>query len=131
MHFCARCTGQVFGAVLIFVLIAVRGGGDPFLLNFWNQLPFAFLPFPAAVDWLTQSMGKRESSNMIRLTSGALLGSAFADTVVLLILQHWIYFLMALLVMVSYAAVLAGIIGFTGTWRRVVTEHFPEMEHSH
>jgi len=38
---------------------------------------FAISPLPAVIDWATQTIGRRESSNHIRLLTGYLLGIGF------------------------------------------------------
>ena len=66
VHLCARCTGTVFGVVSNTLLRS--GMGDPILIT--------ALVMPAALDWATQKLGYRESSNPIRLLTGYLLGTA-------------------------------------------------------
>lgn len=92
------------------------------------QLLFAVAPLPAAADWLTQSLGSRESWNRLRLVSGLLLGMAFADALLLLLTANWILFSAAVLVFSLYVASIAIVLSITGGWRMVLNEHFPELE---
>lgn len=89
-----------------------------------TQLLFALAPLPAAIDWLAQSAGWRESSNPIRLVTGAFLGLAFADALALLVTENWLLFAGAVLVFGVYVAALLATLKVTGAWRRVIEEHF-------
>jgi uncharacterized membrane protein len=66
VHLCARCTGTVIGVISNIVLRS--GVCDPLLIT--------ALATPATLDWATQKLGYRESSNPIRLLTGYLLGLA-------------------------------------------------------
>jgi len=87
----------------------------------------ALAPVPATVDWLTQSVGKRESTNLLRFVTGALLGFAFADVLALLWFRSWLFFLGAALVFLTYSGAIVLILLRAGALRRVVAEHFPEV----
>lgn len=67
IYLCARCTG--ISAGLISTLIS--GLNPPTLLYICL---LATLPLPAAIDWITQTYGFRESKNIIRVGTGFLLG---------------------------------------------------------
>jgi len=91
------------------------------------QLLFALLPLPAALDWITQAAGRRESLNALRVVSGALLGAAFTDLFVSLILTRWTIVFAGLFVLVLYIVALMGTLWVSGAWRRVIADHFPEL----
>jgi predicted membrane protein DUF2085 len=94
------------------------------------MLIFAVFPMPAALDWLTQTLGRRESTNGLRLASGFLLGIAVTDLAVLLVFEKWLQFLVGAVVFVLYVGVVALVLKVTGGWRQVVAEHFPGVETS-
>ena len=128
VHLCARCTGQAIG-VLTFLLLFLAS--DPVRTSLFLpaiQIAFALAPLPAAVDWLTQSLGRRESSNGGRVLSGLLLGLSFANLLALPLAGQWPLFLALLFVVALYAAGLAVVLGVTGSWRRVLEEHFPGLD---
>ena len=89
------------------------------------QWLFALFPLPAAVDWVTQASGLRESRNLLRLSSGALLGAAVTDLLASLVLAEWTILLAGLAVFVLYVAGLMVVLWLSGAWRRVIAEHFP------
>jgi uncharacterized membrane protein len=125
---CARCSGQVIGVlafVAVYLLHAARG--VPLFAPAF-QIACALAPLPAAADWLTQSLGRRESTNGVRLISGALLGLAVADALALLLLGQWLYFGAAVLVFGFYVVGLLAVLRATGGWRRVLAEHFPGVD---
>lgn len=125
LHLCARCTGELFGTV---AFLALLGAALAHLLPLFDppfQLPFALAPLPAALDWVTQSIGTRESTNPLRIVSGALLGAAFADLLALAFTGQWLLFLGALGVIAAYIGGIGFILYRTGSWRRVLEEHFP------
>jgi uncharacterized membrane protein len=128
IHLCARCTGQVLGLLTILLIFLVGRPLIPSLLTPQVQLLFALAPLVAAVDWLTQSLGWRESNNTLRLLSGVLLGMALTDVLILLLSGNWLLFGTAMLVAALYIAVLAIVLKITGAWRRVLEEHFPGVE---
>lgn len=93
-----------------------------------TQLWVAFAPAPAAIDWFTQSTAQRESTNWLRFVSGALLGFALSDMLLLLITaQVWLA-LAGLGLLGLYTLFVAAGLWRTGAWRRVLTEHFPGIE---
>lgn len=125
IHVCARCTGQLLGLVAFAILYLLRADLPVPLFVPTTQLLFALAPLPAAIDWLAQSAGRRESSNPVRVITGAFLGVAFADAVALLLTENWLLFAGAVLVFALYVATILSILKVTGAWRRVVEEHFP------
>ncbi len=128
VHFCARCSGQVLGAVgWLGIYFAARA--VPFaLFSPLGQILFAVLPMPAAWDWISQTVQKRESTNPRRLLSGLLLGAALADALALLATWHLLLVLGAVVVFAAYAMVLAAILRVTGAWREVLERHFPGID---
>ena len=69
LHLCARGTGRYSGLVAAFIM------------NFFLEIPiwlypvsFVFFPLPSTIDWATQKIGLRESSNSIRVSTGLLIG---------------------------------------------------------
>lgn len=125
IHVCARCTGQLLGIAAFVAVYLLRADLPVPLFVPTTQLLFAFAPLPAAIDWLAQSAGRRESSNPVRVVTGALLGVAFADALVLLLTENWLLFAGAVLVLGLYVATILSVLKVTGAWRRVIGEHFP------
>lgn len=125
VHLCARCTGTLAGAgAYLLLFLASSHLPVPFFSREFQVL-FALAPLPAAADWLTQSMGRRESTNAVRLVSGALLGMAYLDVLALLITRAWFFLLIAVLVFLAYAGALMLVLWVSGAYRQVVREHFP------
>ena len=89
------------------------------------QWLFAVFPLPAAIDWMTQATGHRESRNSIRLVSGMLLGAAFTDLLAALLFTHWTIVLVGLLVLLLYLVALMAALRLSGAWRKVIADHFP------
>lgn len=74
LRLCARCSGTVAGFLAIFAPLSLTGGKIPAA-----AAPLCFiLAAPAAVDWVTQSWGLRESNNGLRLSTGFLEGAGVA-----------------------------------------------------
>jgi uncharacterized membrane protein len=127
VHFCARCSGQVLGILGFVVLYWACLILNVRLDTLSAQSVFVFGPLPAALDWATQTTGTRESSNGLRLSSGILLGMSVADAVSLLILGEWFFLAGAALVLTAYVVSLALFLRVSGSWRRVIEEHFPGL----
>jgi uncharacterized membrane protein len=128
IHICARCTGQLLGGVGFLLLYLGSSTASLPLFVASTQLWFAFAPLPAAIDWVTQSSGTRESTNAFRLASGALLALALTDALALLFTERWTFLLAAVLVAGLYLGVILLILKLTGAWRRVLEEHFPGLQ---
>jgi len=64
----------------------------------------AFFPLPSTIDWLTQSIGVRESKNWIRVLSGHLLGIAWGLLFLSLIKGMLYLFLYGILILATYFA---------------------------
>jgi len=76
LRLCARCTGYALGFLTLTAVIGLQG------LQFFGSLPllhqFSFcllLLAPMTLDWVTQSWGRRESNNGLRLLTGFFLGA--------------------------------------------------------
>jgi uncharacterized membrane protein len=76
LRLCARCTGYALGFLALTAIISLQG------LQFFGSLSLVYqvavcllLLAPLTLDWLTQSWGRRESNNDLRLLTGFLLGS--------------------------------------------------------
>ncbi len=124
-HFCARCTGEFFGvvAVLAGFLAFPRLGGlgsTPVA-----EVALALCPSAALVDWLTQTVGSRESNNSLRVASGFLLGVAVGGWLEFGVTGRWLLFGSGVAVLGLYLAIASLVLYRTGAWRRVVAEHFP------
>jgi uncharacterized membrane protein len=128
LHLCARCTGQVVGVATYLVLLVLASARAVSVLTPSVQLLFAAAPLPAALDWLSQSLHRRESTNRLRLVSGLFLGMAWADLLTLPLLEKWPLFLGGVLVVALYGGILALVLKLTGGWRGVIAEHFPGVE---
>jgi len=68
IYLCARCTGTLIGYIFTKLI----------QIAFPSILIAAALGLPALLDWSTQKLGFRESSNLIRILTGLLLGSGIA-----------------------------------------------------
>ncbi len=125
VHLCARCTGEAVGILLFVALLFL----SPLLPFAWSdplvEVLFALGPLPAAVDWLTQSLGLRESWNGLRLVSGTLLGLSIAFALSLLAEGRWTLFALSLGVAALYLGAVSTVLFRSGRWREVVEEHFP------
>lgn len=124
-HICARCAGQIVGILAWMGLLWLSVETRSAFFDLRVQWAFPLLPIPAALDWVSQSTGGRESNNSLRVLSGALLGIAGVDLVAALLLGHWLVFGVGLLVTAGYIAVILWVLYATGALRRVVEEHFP------
>lgn len=128
VHLCARCTGQAIGVLTLLLLYLAS---DPLRTSLFLpaiQILFAFAPLPSAFDWLTQSLGQRESTNGVRVLSGILLGLSFADVLIVLLAGQVQLLLVLVFVVALYVGSLALVLRVTGGWRRVLEEHFPGLE---
>lgn len=127
-HVCARCTGQVLGilAYVILVLVAAPDYGGFFTVQ--TQVLFAFAPLPGAIDWVTQAVGRRESTNSLRVVTGFLAGATMADGIALIVLQRWMIVAAAFAVLAGYILGLLLTIRASGAWEKIIEEHFPGLE---
>lgn len=128
VHLCARCTGQFIGFVAYLVLFYGSSSFQSLALAPITLVVAALLPLPAALDWITQSTGARESGNRVRLVTGVALGAAVADLLTLLLTARVELFLGGLLILAAYLAGVLLSLKVSGAWRRVIHEHFPDVE---
>jgi len=124
-HFCARCSGQVVGALAYLAVVLVSPSARSLLFDPRVEWVLAFFPLLAAWDWVGQAEGRRESTNPLRIVSGALLGFAALDVLALLLTGRWTSLAGAILVVAAYLGVVALALRASGAWRRVLEEHFP------
>lgn len=106
--------------------VLVLGGvawGELFSLEV--QVWFAVAPLAPAVDWVRQAVRGAESTNLRRVVSGALLGAALLDAVILAATVHWVYLAVAVGVFLLYAVSITAVLVASGAWRTVLSEHFP------
>lgn len=74
LRLCARCSGYLLGFTAP-LLVSGRIADLSKTLDARIRLLACFLlALPYVVDWVTQSWGLRESSNMLRLVTGSLMG---------------------------------------------------------
>lgn len=128
LRLCARCTGQVVGILTGLTVLGISEVLRFPVFSFVVQSIASLLPLLAAWDWTSQSLGRRESTNSLRLVSGTLLGIAFIDLLGLLVFRQFEMFLGGLLILALYVAGIAIILRVTGAWRRVLEEHFPGID---
>jgi uncharacterized membrane protein len=128
LHLCARCLGQAVGS-LAWVSCAIAALFEHFpMFSLRVQAVVALLPMAAALDWATQSMTLRESTNQLRVASGAMLGFALTDLVGALIARQWFVVAGGIGVLAIYAIGLTVVLWVSGAWRRVLEQHFPGVE---
>ena len=103
LNICSRCLGQWIGFALVIIwsLNAVpveRGLGQSLLV-------FGLLPLPVAVDWSTQTLGLRESTNPLRALTGFLYGLGLGQYIVSLLSRDWLTVTAATSIFLCYALV--------------------------
>jgi len=124
-HFCARCSGELVGFLgLIVPFLALPSVGATFSSPF-GGIVLGVFPSVPLVDWLSQTLGRRESTNGLRVASGILLGAAFGGLVGYGVTARWAYFGLGLGVLAGYLAIAAAVLYRTGVWQKVLAEHFP------
>jgi len=125
LHFCARCTGELIGFVVVLVVFLVIPSFGAATSTPLAGVILGLCPSLAMADWLSQTVRSRESNNALRVTSGFLVGVAFAGLVGYAVSQRWLFFGLGVVVLSTYLAVAAFVLYRTGAWRKVVAEHFP------
>ena len=110
IYLCARCTGIFLGFVTSFFLFGTISSLAAFVM-------MALFPLPAAADWITQTLGIRESKNWIRVGTGYLLGITWGFLFSFLLRGYLSMFLCALLVLAIYYGVVYVIARKTGMLR--------------
>jgi uncharacterized membrane protein len=124
-HFCARCSGELLGFVAFFAVFLLLPEFAALRASPIVALILGICPVVAFVDWLTQTLRARESTNALRVASGALLGAAFGGLVAYGLTAHWLLFGLGLTVAGFYLATAMVVLYRTGAWNRVIAEHFP------
>jgi len=71
IYLCARCSGGLLGFIVGMLFIKIV---EPFLSEIQTMLLASFTAIPALLDWSTQKLKLRESTNIIRVMTGFLLG---------------------------------------------------------
>jgi len=99
-YLCSRCTGKYFGVLAVFVSFLL-GLHIPVWLHL---LIMALFPLPSTIDWMTQSIGMRESKNWIRILTGHMLGIAWGLLFLSLIRGMLYLFLYGVLILAAYFA---------------------------
>ena len=125
IYFCARCTGLYGGlAVGVAVIVLLRFVLEPSWLWFMIAL---VLGFTTVVDWMTQRIARRKTTNHIRFVTGV--GSGIGLAMVFL-LSNLVYMLITLGVMVASV----GLVTFlenklkSGTQKEILPEDFIEED---
>ena len=109
-YFCSRCTGKFSGVIAVFVLFLLG-------LNIPREaylLIMALFPLPSTIDWVTQSIGIRESKNWIRVITGHLLGITWGLLFLSLIGGMLHLFFYGVLILATYLASILLFIWKTG-----------------
>jgi len=116
LRLCARCTGEAAG--LVFTLCA---------LGHLTHVPTpgllamsVVLPIPAIADWSTQAMEWRESSNPIRLLTGALFAAGCVLIGLLVARGAYVYSMAAMGIVGMEAALALRFLRRTGAIDRVM-----------
>ena len=128
VRLCARCTGQAVGLLVGLCALLLSSVLLHAISGSVAYVGIGLLPAPAAVDWYLQSVGRRESTNGIRLLTGALLGGALGIELVLLASLRLIPSLLGALLLFAYLLGILALLIVRGGWRRVIREHFPDIE---
>lgn len=102
---CARCSGLYLGVASGFPLVLVLGFALPSLLRLGDlvtDLVCLSLALPTIVDWCTQRLALRESTNRLRFVSAFLAGIALAWYLLAAVtLVHKVFFLFGVLAFIA------------------------------
>ncbi len=98
-RFCTRCSAQWSG-VVVCVAAALVARLEISLIP-WS-IAVVLLPLPALIDWVTQTWGIRESSTLLRLVTGALLGIGIGLEIVAAAQLQWSRLLVGFVVFCGY-----------------------------
>jgi len=99
IHICARCIGT-YSAVLMMIVFVWFLGFD-FPVELYIPL-IAILPTPTTLDWITQSCKVRESRNIIRISTGFLLGLSQGLFLLIIIKGMFTLFLQVIIIIGIY-----------------------------
>lgn len=118
LRLCARCVGQTIGAVVALVI--------PISCSTWPQwycvLLVSGMSLPAIIDWTTQTLGYRESHNILRVITGALFAAGCILIVRLFISRCFIASLVSLFVLVIQSIIAIVILRRSGSIEDVLRE---------
>jgi uncharacterized membrane protein len=112
LYLCTRCLGQWLGFLLsiAWALVLMNGESSPVV----DLLILALLPLPVALDWSTQTLGYRESSNLVRIITGFLYGVALGLFAAHLFHRNWLMVGSGALVFLVYFLVFCFVISRPG-----------------
>jgi len=104
-YVCARCSGLYLGVVLGLPLTLALALAVPFLLHLGDVLTDIVclgVALPTLIDWSTQRLALRESTNRLRFTSAFLAGFALVLYLLAAVtLVHKLFFLFGVLAYIS------------------------------
>jgi len=122
LRLCSRCSGYLAGFLFLTAARSVTGLQALQAFPIQNQFIICMLfAMPLILDWLTQSWGLRESDNVVRFITGAILGMDIS-------LYSAIEFLpdlkAPLFVLITFAVALIGLIGLKTKRYRILDNIF-------
>lgn len=102
IYICTRCMGQYIGILLSLIVVLSKW----LLIEQGLQMAIVFgvFPFPATIDWFTQTMGLRESNNVIRCLTGFLYGISLGTCISCFIMLNFNAILISSLLYSLYIA---------------------------
>ena len=98
-RFCTRCSGQWMATTACVALMLVFRW--EIALPIWMTV-LSLLPMPAFLDWLTQTWGIRESTTLLRMLTGSMLGIGVGFQVVAGVRLDWLAFAGGIAVAIAY-----------------------------
>ena len=99
-RFCTRCSGQWIATVACVALML--GFRFEIVLPVWMVI-LSLLPMPALLDWVTQTWGIRESTTLLRMLTGSMLGIGVGFQLVAGVRLDWLAFVCGIGVALVYA----------------------------
>jgi uncharacterized membrane protein len=122
LRLCSRCSGYLAGFLFLTASRSVTGLQALQAVPIQHQFIICMLfAMPLILDWLTQSLGLRESDNVTRFITGAILGmgvSLYSATGFLPDLKA------PLFVLIAFAIALIGLIGLKTKRYRILDNIF-------
>lgn len=104
-YVCARCSGLYLGIILGFALSLLIRFTIPEIMNLGDlvtDLLCLAIAMPTLIDWITQRLALRESTNRIRFTTALLAGFSLAWYLIAPVtLLHKLIFLFIILAFIS------------------------------
>lgn len=101
---CARCLGKFIALVLFTPILTITNFELP--IYYWFIL-VALSPLPAAIDWTTQTIRGRESTNVRRILTGFLWGISVSLGLVALIRIELLKFGILFAIYLIYIAIIS------------------------